>query len=233
MYSQLLLCVRTMHAHGIVHRDLKPENVIFGKTVRGLYHLKIVDFGLSLNAFSPSYRRSIEEPVGTIPYMAPELLKRIQGLETSDTISCKVRFPVHRWMRECFLHLGRFIQSGCHPVGDGKRRTALCIPRVTKGGYRSIGENRSCENDTSKPELFHKNIAERNARARSSRTCPIEPVHEAKPAVHKGMGTRRLGHHVQHVDILAPLFREAAIQVRGVLTQAPDHGRTGISKALF
>jgi serine/threonine protein kinase/tetratricopeptide (TPR) repeat protein len=57
------------HQHGILHRDIKPSNSMF--SAHG--DLKIVDFGLAKFA----HRNDLTRPgaaLGTIPYMAPEVL---------------------------------------------------------------------------------------------------------------------------------------------------------------
>jgi serine/threonine protein kinase len=55
-----------IHSLGIIHRDIKPENIlVFGNTY------KICDFGLAIS----SKTALPVSPVGTLPYMAPELMK--------------------------------------------------------------------------------------------------------------------------------------------------------------
>jgi serine/threonine protein kinase/tetratricopeptide (TPR) repeat protein len=71
------ICSALAHAHekGIIHRDLKPENTIL--TPSGA--VKLMDFGLARNSASPHITQS-GVIMGTIAYMAPEL---IQGGEAS------------------------------------------------------------------------------------------------------------------------------------------------------
>jgi eukaryotic-like serine/threonine-protein kinase len=68
------------HAQGVVHRDFKSGNVIVGQDGR----LKILDFGIAIRQSRDSYEptavatESVEgaDPLaGTLPYMAPEVLR--------------------------------------------------------------------------------------------------------------------------------------------------------------
>ena len=79
------------HSHGrsIVHRDLKSSNVVV--TPEGL--VKVLDFGLARRMFrgQPDEATRTIEPldsdarvVGTLPYMAPELLRGAAADERSD-----------------------------------------------------------------------------------------------------------------------------------------------------
>jgi DNA-binding response OmpR family regulator len=80
------------HAHGIVHRDLKSSNVV----VRADGLAKVVDFGLSRrfehqrpDALTRSLGRhnSMGAIVGTIQYLAPEVLRGNSADERSDVWS--------------------------------------------------------------------------------------------------------------------------------------------------
>lgn len=68
---QILLALHYLHSHGVVHRDLKLENFLFDQ--QGSKLLKLIDFGFSkrCDAFA-----EVEGSLGTIAYVAPEVLKQ-------------------------------------------------------------------------------------------------------------------------------------------------------------
>ena len=72
-----------IHSFGIAHRDLKPENIMM---VDQSFNskIKIVDFGLS-KTFGPS--ETCVEPLGTLGYVAPEILLRKPYDKSVDTWS--------------------------------------------------------------------------------------------------------------------------------------------------
>jgi len=84
---QIADAVAHAHARGIVHRDLKSSNLMMASDGR----LKLLDFGLAIrcedhSADEVETTRSLEVPsgAGTVPYMAPELLRGKQADKRSD-----------------------------------------------------------------------------------------------------------------------------------------------------
>ena len=64
------LAAHALHDAGIAHRDIKPDNIMVGNDNRGL----LADLGLA-QILTPGQTMTGVGPVGTIEYLAPELIR--------------------------------------------------------------------------------------------------------------------------------------------------------------
>jgi len=71
---QCLLAVNYMHERGIAHRDLKLQNFLYEQ--KGGKHLKLADFGFGkiTKTGEGTKKQALEGGVGTLHYLAPEIL---------------------------------------------------------------------------------------------------------------------------------------------------------------
>ena len=69
--KQILEAVNYLHCHGVCHRDLKLENILLS-SMDEFSQLKLIDFGLS--KILETMDDTMEEKVGTLYYMAPEVI---------------------------------------------------------------------------------------------------------------------------------------------------------------
>jgi len=70
-----------VHGNNIVHRDIKPENILMSPA--GVF--KICDFGVS-RLFSSDRYLELSTGIGTIWYMAPEMLMDSNNYDTTVDI---------------------------------------------------------------------------------------------------------------------------------------------------
>ena len=77
---EICLGMEAVHAKNVIHRDLKPENIL----IDAYGHVKISDFGISCYVDIENQTNSKTAGIGTLKFMAPELLKE------STHYDCKV-----------------------------------------------------------------------------------------------------------------------------------------------
>ena len=74
------------HSAGMIHRDVKPENVLISD--RG--QIKVADFGLARAVTANSHAASTGLVIGTVSYIAPELVTRGRADARSDVYSTAI-----------------------------------------------------------------------------------------------------------------------------------------------
>ena len=77
-----------IHQAGILHRDLKPENIL----VINDRQVRLADFGVAVLPGEESSIEELQKGVGTMDYMAPEVLEAIESTKQSDVYLFGVTF---------------------------------------------------------------------------------------------------------------------------------------------
>ena len=85
-YCETDLREKLFKEKGVVHRNIKPHNIYLKELDEGKYRAKLADFSCAI------YIKDIKdsEPMGTILYTAPELIKNLDYTEKCDLWSVGV-----------------------------------------------------------------------------------------------------------------------------------------------
>lgn len=95
------------HDEKVIHRDIKPENVLLGRRREVL----LSDFGIA--TLAQSSRKTMQEVVGTVSYMAPEQLKG-KPCPASDQYSLGV--VVYEWLSGTCPFTGTFTEVASQQI---------------------------------------------------------------------------------------------------------------------
>jgi serine/threonine protein kinase/NTP pyrophosphatase (non-canonical NTP hydrolase) len=86
LFSPLLEGLSAAHRANVLHRDIKPENILYWRSDDGSCRLVLSDFGVA-RRLSSSLPKT---PIGTLQYMAPEVLTGSPYNESADLYSLGV-----------------------------------------------------------------------------------------------------------------------------------------------
>lgn len=111
--KQTLEAVEFVHATGVLHRDLRPENIL----VVNDNDIRLADFGLALLPGDDVDPQDLKNGVGSLDYLAPEVLQGIRYDNRSDLYSVGVSFYE--------------LMTGKHPFADAPLADQLEVRRDT------------------------------------------------------------------------------------------------------
>eukprot|EP01025_Chloroclados_australasicus_P017921 TRINITY_DN1920_c0_g1_i4.p2 TRINITY_DN1920_c0_g1~~TRINITY_DN1920_c0_g1_i4.p2 ORF type:complete len:401 (-),score=37.36 TRINITY_DN1920_c0_g1_i4:292-1338(-) len=126
-FQQLIIAVDYCHRRGVAIRDIKLENTLLHQTPDHRLILKVCDFGYSKNKFTQSTATS---RVGTPAYLAPEVIKCMQGQKydayLADIWSCGVALYV--MLTACYP----FERAIDKTLKDSGERLRAMLDRIVK-----------------------------------------------------------------------------------------------------
>jgi serine/threonine-protein kinase len=124
--AQIAGALAHIHHAGLVHRDLKPENVLVTDGFREDPHrpgaVKLVDFGIAAPASNPTRLTATGTVIGTLPYLAPELVDPASWGKAEGPARDVFAFGVMAYV----LLFGR------HPTGLGPGASMIDYARAYK-----------------------------------------------------------------------------------------------------
>lgn len=141
----LASALRHLHAQGIAHRDLKPDNVLCVNT-NSPCPVKLCDFDLCSAPVSidTSHTPTLLSPVGSLEYMAPEVVDTFLIDEDEDDLSLTYNKKCDLWSLGVIMYIllcGYAPFSGHCGLDCGWDRGGSC-PDCQESLFSSIKEGR-------------------------------------------------------------------------------------------
>jgi len=78
------------HRHGVTHRDIKPSNILLTTRDGWIENVKVADFGIAKSAAEGSSVTSTGSTVGTLSYLAPEVINGAPSNDRADQYALAV-----------------------------------------------------------------------------------------------------------------------------------------------
>jgi tetratricopeptide (TPR) repeat protein len=111
-----------LHRSGVAHGDLKPSNVVLGPSGKPY----LIDFNLSVAGEEPAATAG-----GTLPYMAPELLRMVAGLGGPQPGATAAKADIYAFGATVYELLTGQLPGGNPPTGHSAAAAAEQLARLS------------------------------------------------------------------------------------------------------
>ncbi|EQC31464.1 TKL protein kinase [Saprolegnia diclina VS20] len=108
-----------LHAQDVIHRDLKAKNVMLNEN----FVAKVTDFGTSRE----TSEETMTSEIGTVAWIAPEVLKGVRYTEKADMYSLGVLISEMDMMEIPYSNIHRLLPESCLGVELAKTRIAMLV----------------------------------------------------------------------------------------------------------
>eukprot|EP00759_Apiculatamorpha_spiralis_P035303 PhF_6_TR36164/c0_g1_i1/m.52605/K08794/CAMK1; calcium/calmodulin-dependent protein kinase I len=190
-----------MHSKDIVHRDVKPQNIMFADAEGQV--LKFIDFS---SAYKKKKDTPMTKPVGTVKFMAPEMLMKKEYTEAVDM-----------WSLGVVVYI---ILSGAEPFqGNGfALNTAICNGTFTFPDATWNGISGSAKDFVS--QLLCVNPAKRI----TANKALLHPWLEHNEGLYRTLSDNKLSNSMRSCRDLARIAREEKLGIAQGVAPREDAG---------
>ena len=138
---QILSGVHYLHKIGLVHRDLKLQNIMCMRDIDNKINVKLIDFGFSTIT---SKSQSMNDTIGTVNYMPPEIINREDYIDKVDVWSFGIILYYLRYKR--------------FPFDDLRKKVSIIYQNIRMGRFKfgNTKYNFSTEDDAKYKQILIK-----------------------------------------------------------------------------
>lgn len=120
--QQVADALQYAHDEKVIHRDIKPENMLLGRR----REILLSDFGIA--TLAQSSRRTMQEVVGTVSYMAPE---QLQGKPCPASDQYSLGIVVYEWLSGACPFTGTFTEVASQQIFVAPPPLPVKVPTIS------------------------------------------------------------------------------------------------------
>lgn len=169
--KQVADALQYAHDEKLIHRDIKPENMLLGRR----NDLLLSDFGIAIVS-QTSRSRSVQDVIGTVAYMSPEML---QGKPLAASDQYALGIVVYEWLCGERPFHGAFVEVASQhmfvPPPSLREKIPTISPDIEQVVMRALAKN---------PQQRFPNVRTfANALEQASQAASYQPTNYAPPSL--------------------------------------------------